>query len=156
MSKLDYRLKRDLYPLLESDGFIRTRNAREWVTARNDVLCALRVVPGSSNDPCGWYLVGEEGIFFDIAIAYPLAAYGQTNIIDDLGIAGVGAGDEGGYLQRTAALPGTGIGYLWDLEYLSPDEAVADVVAAYVGAGRDFFNLWTDPEQPGRNFTPNG
>ena len=145
-SKVDYRLKRDFYPLLEAQGFVKASMSREWVKVQNEVLCALMVQPSTVWNPDSNDRVGEEGFLVEVAVTYPMAAYGHTKIIDDVGIAGIGAGaDVRGYLQRTEAHPRTTLGYEWDLGLLSPDEVVEDIICAFSGAGRAFFDLWSDP-----------
>ena len=146
MQKVDYRLKRDFYPVLESDGYSPSgQYPREWTVVKNGVVCALKVTPSYPNSP---HRVGEEGVVVDLAATYPMAAYGDTRLTDEPGLAGVGLGaDVGGYLQRTERPPRAAIGYEWDLGILTPDETVADILAAYENAGRPFFDLWSNPER---------
>ena len=146
MRKVDYRLRRDLYPVLESDGFsLSGQYPREWLKVKNRVHCAMKITPSYPNSP---NRVGDEGIVVEVAVTYPMEAYGDTRILDEPHLAGVGLGaDVGGYLQRAQGPPNTPLGYEWDLGLLTPDEAVADILAAYENAGRAFFDLWPYPER---------
>lgn len=147
MRKVDYRLKRDFYPILESDGFVPSGlNPREWVKVENSVGCALMILPASRWRPDSPHRIGEEGILVEVAIEYPPSDSGDTIMaIGDLG--GVGSGDSRGLLERTDASAKTPIGHEWDLGLLAADEAVADITTAYKGAGRRFYDLWIDPER---------
>ena len=147
MRKVDYRLKRDFYPLLESDGFyLSNRNPREWVKVENGIGCGLMISPSTRWAPDSPHRIGEEGVLVEVSITYPPPDCGQT--LGHVGeFDGVGSGDNRGQLQRTAATPRTPLGFEWDLGVLTADEAVADIIAAYKDAGRAFFALWTDPKQ---------
>ena len=147
MRKVDYRLKRDFYPMLESDGFVRSGlSPREWVKVENGIGCALMIYPTSKGLPDSPHRVGEEGLLVEVAIKYPMSDSGDTVMtLEQLG--GVGSGDKRGQLQRTEAPRKTPIGFEWDLGMMTADEAVTDIVAAYKDAGRAFYNLWTDPEK---------
>ena len=147
MRKVDYRLKRDFYPLLESDGFyLSNRNPREWVKVENGIGCGLMIFPSSRWWPDSPHRVGEEGVLVEISITYPPPDSGEIH--GSVGeFDGVGSGDNRGQLQRTEATAKTPIGYEWDLGILTADEAVADIIPAYEGVGRSFYDLWTDPKQ---------
>jgi len=143
-SKIDYRLKRDFYPLLEESGFVRTMQPREYESLRDGVTCSIQVDPLGSGYPEGWMGTSGNGFLTRIAFEY-VSHPPYVERWPDVLLRGVGGFDVSGYLQRTLGSPGGPSGYVWDLEFMTPDEAVADLVAAYQTGGEAFFDLWANP-----------
>ena len=149
-SKIDYRLKRSFYPRLEELGFKKCDvEARCYVKFENDykVLCAVMVEIVDPLDPFG-FSDDKSGFIASVGIAYPFFSFGFPRFTEDtIAGASIGMSAVRSSLQRTVNADLGGLGYVWDLSKMSPDEAIADLVSAFDNAGLTFFEDWSNPEK---------
>lgn len=130
-------LKRDFWPLLESQGFEKGLEAREYVRLADDVLSVVRIAtrPGEEGGDGSFdALVGVRYFATERALAAK-----PSDITLDHSICPIRA-----RLTRTTVTSAVSP-EIWKVTDLGIEAAVDDLVLSYVSQGMPFLEAWTDP-----------
>lgn len=127
-------------------GFEPSLHPHEYTKVQNGVLCGVSYRIEDTAWP-GRTAMGEGSFSMSLGVTYPKLELGFADITEEPEIWGFAVSGLRGALTRTVESGCTGPANVWDLAQLFPDEAIADLIAAFDQQAPEWFDYWSDHQK---------